>query len=133
MSSMTDDLREFHEAFGHPAPPEPTFDWIRVDLRERLMQEELAETMQAIRAGDMVEAADGIADLLYVTFGTAVELGMTIEHVFDAVHRTNMAKLGPDGKPIVRADGKSLKPPGWKPPTGLIREELTFQGWEPPV
>jgi predicted HAD superfamily Cof-like phosphohydrolase len=131
--TWTDDLIAFHEAFGHPAPTTPTFDEIRVDLREKLMKEELEETMDAIRAGDMVEAADGLADLIYVTVGTAVELGIRLEDIFRVVQRSNMAKLGPDGKPITREDGKSQKPPGWKPPTNDIKRELEFQGWTPPV
>lgn len=67
---------------------------------------------------DLVEAVDGMCDLLYVTYGTAVAFGVDLESFYDEVHRANLAKASGE----VRADGKRLKPPGWKPPR--IKEML---------
>lgn len=89
-----------------------------LDLRANLIEEEARETVEAIRRGDLVEAIDGMCDVLYVVFGTAVSFGIDLEPFFDEVHRTNMLKAsGP-----VREDGKRLKPPGWQPPR--IKEML---------
>lgn len=133
----------FHRAFGHPAPEKPTFDEINaltpdgdetlVELRERLIKEEAKETFDAIRAGDMGEAADGLGDLIYVVVGTAVVLGVDLEPVLKLIQDANMAKLGPDGKPIVRGDGKIMKPEGWTKPDAAIREEVIRQGWTIPL
>lgn len=141
MNIMQSGVRDFHVAFGHPAPLTPNFDHInlptddgktRVELREKLIREELEETMKAIRAKDMVETADGIGDILYVTLGMAVELGIDMDRVFAKIQESNMAKLGPDGKPITREDGKTLKPDGWQPPTEAIEHELLSMGWSRP-
>jgi hypothetical protein len=92
----------------------------RPKLRAALIEEEARETVEAIRAGDLVEAIDGMCDLLCVVYGTAAEFGIDLAPFWDEVHRTNMAKAGGP----VREDGKRLKPPGWKPPdiAGLLRE-----------
>lgn len=120
-------VTEFHRCFGHPAPGSPTFDEVRADLREELMKEELKETMDGIRSGDMVEAADGLGDLIYVVVGTAVELGIDLIPVLQEIQRSNMSKLGDDGKPIQRQDGKTLKGPNFSPPD--IESVLEEQGW----
>jgi predicted HAD superfamily Cof-like phosphohydrolase len=110
-------VRQFHEAFGVPAydtprvpPPE------REGLRMDLIEEELTETFKAMVMEDLVEIADGLADLVVVIYGTALEYGIDLDAVLAEVHASNMAKLGLDGKPILREDGKILKPEGWKPP-----------------
>jgi predicted HAD superfamily Cof-like phosphohydrolase len=59
---------------------------------------------------------DAICDLLYVTYGAAIALGIDVEPFFAEVHRSNMSKLGLDGKPIYREDGKVTKPSSWSPP-----------------
>jgi len=104
------DILHFHNALDitigeSPAIREPK-------LRATLISEEALETCDAIVAGDMIEAIDGMCDLLVVTYGTAVTFGIDIEPFWDEVHRSNMAKMG--GK--VRIDGKRLKPEGWTPP-----------------
>jgi predicted HAD superfamily Cof-like phosphohydrolase len=88
-------------------------------LRAELIREEARETVEAIERLDIVEAIDGMCDLLVVTYGTAVEWGIDLEPFFDEVHRTNMAKAGGP----IRADGKQLKPEGWTPPdiAGILR------------
>lgn len=118
-------LREFHAAIGQvigdtPAIREPA-------LRAALIREEARETIEAIECGDLVEAIDGICDLIYVALGTAVAFGVDLEPIFDEVHRTNMAKV--DGP--IRDDGKRMKPPGWLPPD--IASFLIAQGWMPPA
>lgn len=123
-------VRSFTVAMGQPAPErftEPPLDLLR--LRLRLILEETYETIEAAglyvdddveideaTAPDWPEVIDGICDLLYVTYGLAVTLGIDVQPFFDEVHRSNMAKLGPDGKPVLREDGKIQKPPGWTPP-----------------
>lgn len=119
MEKQINQVAEFHKAFGHPIETEPTWPTpAREKLRMRLMQEELNETLQAIIEGDMTELGDGLCDLLYVIFGTALEFGLAhvLPVMFDEVHRSNMSKLGADGKPLFREDGKSLKGPNYSPP-----------------
>jgi predicted HAD superfamily Cof-like phosphohydrolase len=105
-------VREFHEAFALPAPERPTLDGFPGDLRVRLIEEEAEEFRQAVARGDLVEMVDALCDLLYVTYGAAVSLGVDLEPFFAEVHRSNMAKRGA----AKRADGKQLKPEGWEPP-----------------
>ena len=112
------DVTAFHRAFELPAPESPIG---RVEpgvrrSREELMREELDELIEAMRVEDVVEIADGLADLLYVVFGTAVAYGIPMDGVFREVHRSNMTKLGPDGKPVVGEYGKRLKGPHYDPP-----------------
>jgi predicted HAD superfamily Cof-like phosphohydrolase len=76
------------------------------------MEEELAETEQAMFADDLPAIADGLADLIYVAIGTAVAYGIDLRPVWAAVQAANLGKLGG----TVREDGKRMKPPGWKPP-----------------
>ncbi len=118
-------VRAFHVAMGHPAPDSPTFSRCREKLRLDLIKEEYREIEAALAQHDMAEVVDGIADLLYVTFGMAVELGVDMGPVFEEVQRANMSKVG-GGQ---RADGKQLKPEGWKPPD--IQSELFLQGYSP--
>lgn len=96
----------------------------RPELRASLIEEEAAETIVAIRSGDLVEAIDGLCDLLCVVYGAAAEFGVNLAPYWDEVHRTNMAKQGGP----VRADGKRLKPEGWTPPNieGLLARDLGF-------
>jgi predicted HAD superfamily Cof-like phosphohydrolase len=104
---------EFHRRFGIAVGERPGFpETATLDLRRRLIGEELAEYDAAVAAGDLVEAADALADLVYVIYGAAVSFGIDLRPVFAEVHRTNMAKVG-GGE---RADGKVLKPDGWEPP-----------------
>lgn len=112
--SYFDDVKEFHEALNIPVgtPPWTDIDNDRVHLRHDLLWEEYSELIEALHANDRVEIADGIADLVVVALGTAVEFGIDFEAVWQAVHRSNMAKQGGP----VREDGKVLKPEGWRPP-----------------
>ncbi len=105
-------VRQFHEAFGLGVGDESAPAMNNSGLRHTLIHEEAEEFAGAVFTGDLVEAADALADLLYVVLGSAVEFGIDLDAVFQEVHRTNMAKLG--GK--VAPNGKLQKPPGWKPP-----------------
>lgn len=118
LKPIMDDLRAFHTACDVPIIPTPTIpDADRVELRRNILAEEWRETDLAMAMGDMVEIADGLADLIYVAAGTALEYGIPLERVWAEVHRSNMAKADPvTGKVRKRADGKVLKPEGWTPP-----------------
>jgi len=110
-------VAEWHRAFNVPILDKPTFpDEKRIDLRIDLIQEEVGELFGAIHNRDIVEVADALADLLYVTYGMALEFGIPIDEVFEEVQSSNMSKLGEDGKPIYRKDGKVLKGSNFRPP-----------------
>lgn len=81
------------------------------------IREELEEYRGAARRGDLVGIADALADLAYVVIGAAVAHGLTrFPEIFAEIHRSNMSKLGVDGNPLLRADGKVLKSPDYSPP-----------------
>jgi predicted HAD superfamily Cof-like phosphohydrolase len=87
-------------------------------LRFNLMDEENKEYYEAANKSDLVEVADALGDMLYILCGTILEHGMQhkIEEVFEEIQRSNMSKLGADGKPIYREDGKVLKGPNYFKP-----------------
>lgn len=115
--SFFDDVAEFHALFHLPLGEKLAFTSSEDQLlRMRLIREEVAEIFEAHARQDIVEVADGIADLIYVACGMAVSYGIPLNKVWAEVQRTNMAKAGPDGVPRYREDGKVLKPDGWTPP-----------------
>ena len=93
------------------------FDWQllvdQMELRRELVMEEANEVRTAESPEELTKE---LADLLYVTYGMAVTFGLPIDEVFERVHRSNMSKLGDDGKPVYRDDGKVLKGPNYQPP-----------------
>ena len=113
-------VREFHQTFGAVINDKPDHllmhDYALTQMRLGLILEEADELFQAIDARDYVETADALGDLAYVTYGAALSLGIPLYRVVSEIHRSNMTKLGPDGKPIYRADGKILKGPNFEPP-----------------
>lgn len=110
-------VKEFHKAFGHPHPKKPTLqDKATQDLRVELIREELFEYKMALAEGNLVKVADALGDLDYVVNGAAIAHGVILPSVTAEIHRSNMSKLGADGKPIYREDGKILKGPGYEPP-----------------
>lgn len=113
-------VHEFHRAFGLGIKEQPTADLGKAknQLRFELMREENQEYLEAANAGDLVEVADALGDMLYILCGTIIEHGMQykIEEVFEEIQNSNMSKLGPDGKPIYREDGKVLKGPNYFKP-----------------
>lgn len=130
--NMIEMVREFHEAFNHPVSNRPTLSPEGQnaaelhDLRVKLIQEELDELKEGLATNNIVEVADAISDLLYVVIGAGIVYGIPMETVFDEVHRSNMTKLGPDGKPLLngvncpldpaRPVGKVVKGPNYTPP-----------------
>lgn len=126
MKKYTDAVHEFHTAFGLGINDAPIAN-IGEDrnlLRFNLMKEENEEYFEAAQNGDLVEVADALGDMLYILAGTIIEHGMQhkIVEVFDEIQRSNMSKLGEDGKPIYREDGKVLKGPNYFKPN--IKEIL---------
>ncbi|HLV05531.1 GNAT family N-acetyltransferase [uncultured Georgenia sp.] len=131
-------VRQFHDHFGVPvAQDAPSVARERVGLRMELVAEEFAELMAAVygeaaaqevgaayaRAAraddgtrDTVAAADALADLVYVLYGMAQECGIPLPAVLAEVHAANLSKLGEDGRPVLREDGKVLRAPGYRPP-----------------
>ncbi|UZH54615.1 nucleoside triphosphate pyrophosphohydrolase family protein [Salinimicrobium tongyeongense] len=108
-------VQEFHEAFGLGVKQQPTaiLEQGKPQLRYELMKEENEEYLVAAQKGDLPEIADALGDMLYILCGTILEHGLQhkISEVFDEIQRSNMSKLGEDGKPIYREDGKVLKGP----------------------
>jgi len=113
-------VQEFHEAFGLGFEKSPTTNLSgqKLKLRFDLMQEENEEYLEAAKNNDLVEVADALGDMLYILCGTIIEHGMQhkIEEVFNEIQRSNMSKLGVDGKPIYREDGKVMKGPNYFKP-----------------
>ncbi|MGD8452657.1 MAG: nucleoside triphosphate pyrophosphohydrolase family protein [Phycisphaerae bacterium] len=120
-------VKAFHEKYDAPSRTVPTLispkDCLR---RARLIVGEAAEFVEHADKGDIVEMVDALADILVVTYGTAVEMGVDLEPVFAEVQRSNMSKNGG-----MDAGGKILKGPGFSPPN--ILGELTKQGYVPPA
>ncbi|MGB0777785.1 MAG: hypothetical protein ACPGR7_07145 [Flavobacteriaceae bacterium] len=120
MKNKIKDVSAFHKAFGLGIKHKPTADLGHAKnlLRFNLMKEENEEYLEAAEQGDLVEVADALGDMLYILCGTIIEHGMQekIEEVFSEIQRSNMSKLGADGKPIYREDGKVLKGPNYFKP-----------------
>ena len=110
-------VADFHQAFGLGISQQPRADLgpEKNLLRFNLMDEENREYLEAANRGDLVEVADALGDMLYILCGTILEHGMQykIEEVFEEIQRSNMSKLGADGKPVYREDGKVLKGPNY--------------------
>jgi predicted HAD superfamily Cof-like phosphohydrolase len=110
-------VKQFMETFGQEVKSEPEIPTLDASaLRYDLIKEELEELFEAIANKDMVEVADALTDILYVTYGAGHTYGIDLDKCFDEVHRSNMSKLGLDGKPIYREDGKVLKGPNYFQP-----------------
>lgn len=113
-------VQEFHETYGLPVEPQQTTGNQQTkDLRINLLQEELDELKEALENDDMVETLDALIDLQYVLDGAFLSFGLqdVKNDAFEEVHRSNMSKLGEDGKPIRReSDGKVMKGPNYFKP-----------------
>ena len=124
MSPQQRMVREFHQKYGAPVRSAPGQIGVKDRLRRaRLICSEAAEFLDAADQDDFVQMVDALADILVVTYGAAIEMGVDLEPVFAEVHRSNMSKNG--GKD---AGGKILKGPGFAPPDVL--GELVKQGYE---
>ena len=108
---------DFMEAFGQDVQLEPTWpDFNTRELRLELIAEELDELSDAVADRDMIQIADALTDLLYVVYGAGHAFGLDLDECFQEVHSSNMSKLGPNGRPIHREDGKVMKGPGYFEP-----------------
>ena len=120
MQDKINAVKAFHTAFkiGHRETPKADLGIEKNMLRYKLMREENEEYLEAANASDLVEVADALGDMLYILCGTIIEHGMQhkIEEVFEEIQRSNMSKLGADGEPIYREDGKVLKGPNYFKP-----------------
>lgn len=115
-------VQEFHKKFGLPVSANPAnLHRKRVKLRANWMSEEIQEFLEA---SDLVDQADAIADLIYYAIGVFVEMGLDGSKVFEFVHRANMKKLEPEGKPRYETNGRIAKPSDWVSPREEIREWL---------
>ena len=112
-----DMVREFMMAFGQEVKTKPENpDNNTQALRYNLIKEELQELWDAQCQNDLVGVADALTDLLYVVYGAGHAYGIDLDKCFEEVQRSNMSKLGADGKPIYREDGKVLKGPNFFQP-----------------
>ena len=110
-------VKKFMEKFGQEVKKKPGFPKESVvDLRYKLIKEELDEFEEAIKNQDLKEIADSLTDILYVTYGAGHAFGIDLDKCFDEVQRSNMSKLGEDGKPIYNEDGKVMKGPNYFKP-----------------
>ena len=113
-------VKEFHKAFKLDYLDQPKADLgiNKNNLRFNLMKEENEEYIEAANNNDLVEVADALGDMLYILCGTIIEHGMQhkIDEVFSEIQNSNMSKLGDDGNPIYREDGKVLKGPNYFKP-----------------
>ena len=107
----------FMTTFGQEVKKRPSLSSDKINnLRINLIQEELNEFMEAISNKDLKEAADALTDILYVTYGAGHAFGINLDNCFDEVQRSNMSKLGNDGKPIYNEHGKVMKGPNYFKP-----------------
>lgn len=150
MNPYQDKVLEFHRAVDAHSPTEITLKDYPFELRCKIILEEAAEFCdacgldpkaafdarndQAARIDcngepNQVEMLDALCDLLYVVHGAFAAMGIDPDEYFNEVHRSNMTKLGSDGKPLRRHDGKIMKPENWSPPdlANILRQQLQKQ------
>ena len=107
-------VKKFMETFGQEVKSKAEFPSSKiVQLRYDLIKEELDELRDAIKDGDIKEVADALTDILYVTYGAGHAFGIDLNKCFDEVQKSNMSKLGEDGKPIYNDNGKVMKGPNY--------------------
>ncbi len=108
---------EFMKTFGQEVKNKPSFSTEKINqLRISLIQEELDELKEAMTNNDLLEVADALTDLLYVTYGAGHAFGIDLDKCFNEVQNSNMSKLGEDGKPIYNEFGKVMKGPNYFKP-----------------
>ena len=127
MLTREDVVTHFHKAFSHPVDERVTPQLL--DFRMKLISEEFEELLEAVvimasnmevgnyQVEDYENVIKELADIQYVISGFAVSMGIPLQTVFNRVHLSNMSKLGSDGKPILRSDGKVLKSENYRPPS----------------
>ena len=108
---------EFMKTFGQEVKNKPSLSTEKINqLRINLIQEELSELKEAMENKDLLEVADALTDLLYVTYGAGHAFGIDLDKCFQEVQNSNMSKLGADGKPIYNEFGKVMKGPKYFKP-----------------
>ena len=126
MVSNFERVREFMTTFGQEAKTSPEFPSEDIQkLRVELIDEEFKELQES---DNLVDVADALTDLLVVIYGAGHAYGIDLDACFKEVHRSNMSKLGEDGKPIYREDGKVLKGPNYSEPNldAVLRKQLVY-------
>ena len=107
----------FMKTFGQEVKVSPSLSTNQIsELRVSLINEELEELKAAINKKDLLEVADALTDILYVTYGAGHAFGINLDKCFDEVQNSNMSKLGKDGKPIYNELGKVMKGPNYFKP-----------------
>ena len=107
----------FMKTFGQEVKTKPSFSSDKINkLRIELIKEELEELQEAMKNNDLLEVADALTDILYVTYGAGHAFGIDLDKCFDEVQNSNMSKLGENGKPIYNESGKVMKGPNYFKP-----------------
>jgi predicted HAD superfamily Cof-like phosphohydrolase len=115
--SNFDKVKNFMETFGQEVKTKPSFSTDKINtLRYDLIKEELEELKDAMKNNDLLEVADALTDILYVTYGAGHAFGIDLDKCFEEVQNSNMSKLGKDGKPIYNENGKVMKGPDYFKP-----------------
>ena len=109
-------VAQFRHRFNLPVRSFPDVFAADLDMHGKLLAEEVSEFLIAVKDRDPVEILDALGDIMYVAYGAALDAGLDVDAAFERIHASNMAKLGPDGKPIKDQFGKVRKPDGWEPP-----------------
>ena len=110
-------VKTFMETFGQEVKTKPSFSTDKINnLRYDLIKEELEELKEAMENKDLLEVADALTDILYVTYGAGHAFGIDLDKCFEEVQGSNMSKLGTDGKPIYNESGKVMKGPQYYKP-----------------
>ena len=110
-------VKTFMQTFDQEVKLKPSFSTEKInDLRYNLVKEELEELKQAIVNKDLLEVADALTDILYVTYGAGHAFGIDLDSCFEEVQNSNMSKLGDNGKPIYNDAGKVMKGPNYYKP-----------------
>ena len=107
----------FMKTFGQEVKTKPSFSSDKINkLRIDLIKEELEELQEAMKNNDLLEVADALTDILYVTYGAGHAIGIDLDKCFDEVQNSNMSKLGENGEPIYNESGKVMKGPNYFKP-----------------
>ncbi|MDC3341832.1 nucleoside triphosphate pyrophosphohydrolase family protein [Candidatus Pelagibacter sp.] len=107
----------FMKTFGQEVKTKPSFSSDKINkLRIDLIKEELDELQEAMKNNDLLEVADALTDILYVTYGAGHAFGINLDKCFDEVQNSNMSKLGKNGEPIYNESGKVMKGPNYFKP-----------------
>jgi len=112
-----DKVGTFMKTFGQEVKTKPSFSTDKINkLRLDLIKEELAELTEAMNNKDLLEVADALTDILYVTYGAGHAFGINLDKCFEEVQNSNMSKLNENGKPIYNEHGKVMKGPNYFKP-----------------